>query len=114
MATLTNSKTEALYLITYRDPRDGRVIDLKAHTITDSSLGLSFVVIRDFVFDTESLVANPTEEGLRKRFENTKSLHLSIYSILSIEEIGKEHKGLQFEKSRSNLLVLPTNDAPKN
>lgn len=103
-----SKKDIPLYLIHFRDPKDGEMVSLKAHSITDSSLGLSFVRISDFVFDLSSVVVKPSEEQLAKRLENVKSLHLSIYSIISIEELGKEHKGLHFIKDKSNLVVLPT------
>ena len=108
---MVKNKADNCFVVTYRDPKDGQVISLKAKDIRDSSLGLSFVAISDFVFDTKALVITPEEESLKKRLENVKSLHLSIYTILSIAEIGLNHKGLAFKKDKSNLLVLPTGDA---
>jgi hypothetical protein len=105
----TNTKT--FFLIHYRDPQDGKIVALKAHKIEDSSLGLGFVKISDFIFDTQSLVVQPVEEQLKKRFENVRSLHLSIYSLVSVEELGLKHKGLSFKKDRSNLISFPT-DGP--
>ncbi|MDZ4660991.1 MAG: DUF1820 family protein [Pseudomonadota bacterium] len=93
------------YLITYRDPKEEKILQLKAHTVNDSTLGLSFVSIADFVFDTKSVVVSPQEDYLRKRFENIKRLHVSIYSILSIEEVG-EKTNLSFANDKSNLVVL--------
>ena len=95
------------YLIHYRDPKDGQIVELKAHKIEDSSLGLSFIKISDFFFDSQQLVVKPTEEQLKKRFENVKSLHISIYSVISVEELGMEHDGLKFVKDRSNLVAFP-------
>lgn len=97
---------ETYFVITYREPQEGKIVSLKARTVTDSSLGLSFIAISDFVFSTSGFVVNPAEEDLKKRFENVKSLHLSIYSIISIEEVGEEHEGLSFTKDKSNLVVL--------
>lgn len=94
------------FYISYRDQADGKVVSIKAKNVSDSSLGLSFISISDFIFDTGSLVVNPAEEDLEKRFEGVKTLHLSIYSILSIEEVGPGHKGLKFSKDKSNLVVL--------
>lgn len=101
-------KTRTYYTITYREPQEGRVRTLKAATVTDSSLGLSFVAISDFIFDTTSRVVNPAEEERKRRFEGVKTLHLSIYSIISIEEVGADHDGLHFKKDKSNLVVLST------
>lgn len=101
------SKEKTYYLIHYRDPKDGQVIELKANRIEDSSLGLSFVKISEFLFETNALLIKPSEEQLKKRFENVKSIHVSIYSIISIEELGLDHDGLKFKKDRSNLIALP-------
>jgi hypothetical protein len=105
-------KEETFYLITYRNAKDTKVLTLKAKTVTDSSLGLSFVAISDFVFDTRSIVINPEEEDQRRQFEGVKTLHLSIYSIISIEEVGPEHKGLKFKKDKSHLVVLSVDPIP--
>ena len=103
---MARKKEETMYLITYRNAKDAKVVTLKAKTVTDSSLGLSFVAISDFLFDTKSVVINPEEEDQKRQFEGVKTLPLSIYSIVSIEEVGEEHKGLKFKKDKSNLVVL--------
>jgi len=106
---------ETFYIISYRDPTDNEMVRLKARSVTDSTLGLSFIAIADFIFDTNSLVVNPAEEALKKRFAAVKTLHISIYTILSIEEVGAEHSGLKFKQDKSNLIVLPTNNrSPKS
>lgn len=112
----SDAKNESYFLVTYRDQKDTKVVDLKVKTISDSPLGLSFIMLKDFIFDEASSVVNPVEEGMRKRFENTKSLHLSMYSILSIEEVGlgRSSSQLQFKKAKSNLVVFPSHDFPKN
>jgi hypothetical protein len=102
------NKNKTYYIITYRDPKDGKVVECKARKIQDSGLGLSFVSISDFVFNNSSVVVDPTEEYLRKRLENVKSLHLSVYSIVSVEEVGTENSGLKFRNDKSNLVVLNT------
>ncbi|MCB0406720.1 MAG: DUF1820 family protein [Bdellovibrionales bacterium] len=105
-------KPETFYLIHYRDPKEGQIVALKAMKIEDSTLGLSFVKISDFIFNTSGVVVQPTEEQLKKRFENVQSLHLSIYSLISIEELGMEHQGLTFRNDRSNLISFPTDHSP--
>jgi hypothetical protein len=99
--------TDSYFLIHYRDPKDGKIAELKARKIEDSNLGLSFVRISEFFFDTSSVVVQPTEVQQQERFENVRSLHLSIYSIVSVEEIGTKHKGLKFRKTKSNLITFP-------
>ena len=111
---MAKKKEETFFLITYRDAKDAKVLTLKAKTVTDSSLGLSFVAISDFIFDTQSVVINPEEEDQKRQFEGVKTLHLSIYAIISIEEVGENHKGLKFKKDKSNLVVLSSEQsAPK-
>lgn len=96
------------YLIQYRDLKDGgKIVSLKARKIEDSNLGLSFVRISDFLFDTDSIVVQPTELQLEQHFADVRSLHLSIYSIVSVEEVGHKHIGLKFKKNRSNLIAFP-------
>ena len=86
---------------------------LKARRIEDSSLGLSFVKISDFFFDTSSVVVQPTEVQLEQRFQDVQSLHLSIYSIVSIEEKGMKNSGLKFRKTKSNLIAFPSDSPTK-
>lgn len=106
-------KDSSFYVISYRDAKSGKVAEIKAKTIKDSSLGLSFISISDFLFEESGLVVNPTDEQMKKHFEHVKSLNISIYTILSIEEVGAEHSGLRFEKDKSNLVVLQDHDPSK-
>ena len=95
------------YLVTWRDARNGEIVTLRARHIRDSTLGLTFVALSEFVWESSSPIVNPAEEALARRFEHTKTLHLSIHAIVSIEEIGADHQGLSFEKDRTNLLIFP-------
>jgi hypothetical protein len=97
----------AYFLVHYRDPKDGKIVAIKARRIEDSTLGLGFVRISDFLFDTSGVVVQPTEVQLEQHFKNVRSLHLSIYSIVSVEEIGQKHAGLKFKKAKSNLISFP-------
>ncbi|MCP3924976.1 MAG: DUF1820 family protein [Desulfobacterales bacterium] len=97
---------ETFYIITYKSATDGEVLTLKATTVFDSPLGLSFIAISDFIFNTDSLIVNSAEEDQRKKFESVNTIHLSIYTIISIEEVGKDHQGLNFKNDKSNLVVL--------
>jgi len=110
---MPKKRRDSYFVISYRDPKEGKILSLKSYSIQDSSLGLSFVAISDFKFDTNKVVVDPEEENLAKRLKDVKSLHLSIYSIVSIEEVGTDHEGLKFQKDKSNLFVLPTGDQPK-
>ena len=101
------SSDDTCYRITYRDIAAEEVRILRARSISDSGLGLSFVRISDFVFEQHSTLVNPADEALARQFEGVKSLHLSMYTIVCVEELGPDHTGLSFENDRSKLLVLP-------
>lgn len=107
---MAQAQKNSHYVIHYRDPKTAEVLQLKARSISDSTLGLGFVSVSDFIFDSSTLVIKPAEEQLQKRLENVKTLHLSIYSILSVEEVGQ--KKLTFKKDRSNLVALPNQTNP--
>lgn len=95
-------------MVTFKDPVENKVVVLKAKKVEDSSLGLSFISISDFIFETNSILVNPASDKLKEKFKNTKSLHLSLYSIISITEEGQEHLGLAFDQDKSKLLTIPT------
>lgn len=103
-----SSTPKTYFSVHYEDPKDGETLTLKARSVMDSSLGLGFVAMSDFVFEKHKLVVSPDEEALMKRLENVKTFHISIHSILSISEVGEENLGLQFKNDRSNLVVLPS------
>lgn len=103
---MANSTNQHIYVVTYRDSKDNSIVTLKARKIEDSSLGLTFIALSDFIFETSSLLINPEEEARQKRFENVKTLHLAIYSIISIAEMGTETPKLAFKNDKSNLVIL--------
>ena len=109
---MAHKKKDTYFIITYRDPVSEKQVSIKAGTVADSTLGLSFIAVSDFVFQQNALVVNPQEEDMKRRFEDVKTLHLSIYTVLSIEEVGAQHTGLRFKKDKSKLLVLPGSSAP--
>jgi hypothetical protein len=80
---------------------------LKARRVGDSELGPGFICVSEFLFDTGSRIANPAEEALKKRYEHTRRLHLNVFTIQAIAEVGDDHPGLKLDTDRSNLVVLP-------
>jgi len=97
------------YAISFRDPEEGEIVTLKARKVEDSELGLGFICISEFLFETRGSVVNPKEEDLARRFENVRRLHLNLYRILAIEERGAER--LELEADRSRLVLLhPADD----
>ena len=104
------------YKVSYRDPKDGKISELKVTKICDSSLGLGFISLSGFIFEKSSILVNPEIENQIKEFENIQTLHISVYSIVRIAELGQHLKPLSFENDKSNLVTLPTNhqDPPLN
>ena len=80
-----------LYVVTYRNPeKQEENITIRVRKINDSNLGPTFIALSDFVFHTASKLLNPQDEYAKKRFQKTQKLHLSIYHIVSVEEVGDE------------------------
>ena len=100
------------YVVTYRDSVKDETVTLRARAVHDSPLGLSFLAISDFVFDTNARVIDPSEEALRDRLRDVRTLHLSIYRVLAVLEVGVDHTGLQLTHDRSNLVVFPSGRGP--
>lgn len=96
-----------IYHVYFKDPKEGTIQTLKVKRIEDSPLGLSFVKLSDFVFETNTLLIQPSEEQLKKKFEKIGSLHLSIYHIISIEEHGQTTEPIKFKSSKAKLLSFP-------
>jgi hypothetical protein len=105
-------KDPSYYVVTYRDQANAAVVSLKVRAIEDSSLGLGFVALSGFIFEQDSILVHPEEDAKRKKFENVKTLHLSVYSILSIAEMGQESPKLAFKNDRANLLMMPSQPSP--
>jgi hypothetical protein len=99
--------SEPLFAVTFRDHRSGETVTVRARDIRDSTLGIAFVAVSGFVFDRSGLVVNPADEALARRFENVKTLHLSIHAIHAIEELGPDHPGMAFEADRSKVVLFP-------
>ncbi len=102
------TKDKTFYKVTFRDLSENKVVVLKVKSVTDSHLGLGFVCLSDFIFENRGggRLLLPTEENWKKKFQSTKALHISLYAILSIEEVGADNKGLEFKKDRSNIIML--------
>ena len=111
---MRSQENHTYYTVTYKDPKDGKTVHLKAKTIKDSNLGLSFIFVSDFILkgESSSKIIDPNEEKLRNQLKDTKGIHLSIYTIIMIEEIGSNHDGLHFENDKGKILVLPNEQAP--
>jgi len=104
-------KEENFFRVIYRDPVEDKIVTLRASSIQDSNLGPTFIRISEFIFDQNNIVVDPSQENLKKHFQGVESIHLSIYTVVCIEEMGAENSGLQFQQDRSNLIVLPGKDS---
>ena len=98
---------ETYFVITYKDVQKDEFISLRARNISDSSLGPAFIQISDFVFNESTLIVNPNEEDLKSRLKKTRSLHIALFHVVSVEEIGSDNDGLHLE-GKANVVVLPT------
>ena len=96
---------DTCFAVTFRADT-GDVVTLRARTVTDSQLGPSFLCLSDFVFPDGRLI-DPTQERLQRRYAETKRLHLNVFGIQTIEEVGIENPGLSLEQDRSKLILLP-------
>ncbi|MBA2321713.1 MAG: DUF1820 family protein [Deltaproteobacteria bacterium] len=108
---MSDTAPEPLFAVSFRDFRSGENVTVRAREVRDSTLGIAFVAISGFVFDRSGLVVNPTDEALARRFENIRTLHLSIHAILAIEELGPDHRGLTFEVDRSKVMLFDVHGA---
>lgn len=98
---------DVYYEITFRSPDSGTLTTLKAGTVGDSDLGAGFICLSELLFETSSRVANPAEEALAARYKDTRRLHLNVFSIQTIAEVGASHPGLTLDTDRSNLVAFP-------
>lgn len=68
-----------------------------------------FIEAEDLVFGEKSAVLiDPSEEGLRQEFENTKRIYIPLHSVLRIEEID-----VKKAQPRAKLLPMPSADGSK-
>lgn len=98
--------SDPTYRVLFRDPEDGEVVALVARSVTDSALGLGFVCVSDFDFAQRGAIVDPKQERLQRRFEDVRRMHLHLYAILAIEELGDKPGELAFEHDRSKVIVL--------
>jgi hypothetical protein len=96
---------DSYFAVTWRDPEAGGSTTLRCRKVQDSDLGVGFICLSDFVFEGGRLL-NPVEDALRTRLAGTRRLHINVFSIQQIAEVGAP-PGLSLT-SRSNLVILPT------
>jgi hypothetical protein len=109
---MTTKKPDTYFVVTFKNADDNKTQTLRVRSLTDSTLGLTFIALSDFVFDSDSPIIDPQEDNLRRKFANTRKLHLSIYSVVSVEEVGFKGRSLSLKHKRSNVVALKTLPRP--
>ncbi|MDX1379629.1 MAG: DUF1820 family protein [Xanthomonadales bacterium] len=105
------AKSKHLYKIVFFN--QGKVYELFSEGVSSSGLW-GFVEVSGLVFESgEGLVVDPTEEKMRKEFENARVLHLPIQAILRIEEVDKRGQCLIRDRE-SGEKVTPFPISPPN
>lgn len=94
-----------MYVVTWKDPVEGEVRRLRCARVEDSTLGLGFVCLAEFDLGSKGPLVDPRQEALKTQLADVKRLHLNVYSIVSIEELGDE---LELVHDRSKVVLLPT------
>ncbi|MCB1171159.1 MAG: DUF1820 family protein [Leptospiraceae bacterium] len=79
----------------------GKSYEILAREVEQSDL-FGFLEIRQLVFGEKSTVlVDPTEDGLRKEFEDTKRIILPLHSIVRIDELDRQ------SRARARVVSLP-------
>ena len=77
----SHKENSTFYVVTFRDPEQNKTVTLKAQSIGDSSLGLSFIKIADFIFDTKSKLIKPSEEQMAKNLNLLKAFTFPFITL---------------------------------
>ncbi|MDX1556828.1 MAG: DUF1820 family protein [Xanthomonadales bacterium] len=93
----------------------GKVYELFARGVTSSGLW-GFIEVSDLVFESnEGVVVDPTEEKMRDEFAGARVLHLSIQSVLRVEEVEKRGQCLiREQKSGEKVTPFPLPPSSKS
>lgn len=85
----------------------GKVYELYAQRVESGRLW-GFVEVSELVFDVhDGLVVDPTEERLRDEFRNTRTLHLTMQSVLRIEDVEKKGQSAIRDAESGEKVVTP-------
>lgn len=111
---MSKETNDTYFVVTYRDTeKTGKTRSIKVRSIEDSSLGLTFVALSDFIFNSSSPILDPSEDYAKQRFQKTKCLHLSIYNIICVEEVGDDNKGIVLAHDKSNIVFFNPEKTPE-
>lgn len=88
-------KQDTLYRIKFHEIKGDKGLEVLAENVYSSEL-VGLITISNLIFrDQTNHVILPTEDEARKRYANTKKLHLPYHSIISIEETTPEKTNLK-------------------
>jgi len=94
-----------LYRVTFL--RHGKVYTLYANQV-DSGHLWGFIAVTGLLFDMhDGVVVDPTEERLREEFRHTKTLHLPIQAVLTVEEVEKKGPSAIRDAASGESVVTP-------
>lgn len=95
------------YIVTFREPGEERATRLRVQIVEDSPLGPAFLTVSGLLFGYGSrTLVDPVEEALQRRFKDVVRLHLQLYNVVSIEEVGDGNPGLSTDVDRSKVIPL--------
>ena len=81
---------DPLYVVTFPDPVTKRMVTLKVREIGDSGLGPMFARLSGFVFQDSGKIINPNNDGLSRRYQDTKAIHVNRMALAQVEEVAGE------------------------
>lgn len=89
---MTKSTDKRLYRVIFQN--QGKVFELCVRSVSQGGL-FGFVEVEDLVFGEKSaLLVDPSEDALKKEFENTKRIYIPIHSVVRIDEM-EQHSNLK-------------------
>ena len=87
----------------------GKVYELYAKDIAQSAL-YGFIEVAGFIFGEKSaVVIDPSEERLKKEFNEVKRSYLPMHSVIRIDEVDKEGvaKIIPLDSKSSQIIGFP-------
>ena len=101
---MNESTKKPLYRVTFYN-RD-KVYEIYARQVYQSELG-GFIELEEMVFDSKSVVLDPTEERLKNEFDQVRRTFVPLHSIIRIDEV--ENKGLSkmYQSKNDRVAIFP-------
>lgn len=85
---MAKSDEKRLYRVVFLN--QGKVYEIFARIVAQGGL-FGFVEIEDLVFGEKStILVDPSEDALKKEFENTRRIFIPMHSVIRIDEMEKD------------------------